>query len=224
MNAHDDRRSTNRRSFLRLLAMLGVGVQAFARSGSVMGAISEARASIEEDWPAMPRRRLGRTNFDASRLIFGCGAALSRGQAVSLLDVAFDAGVNVFDVGYRDYYDDAEKNLAPFLKRTRDRVFLISKAGFISLEPDDEVSLAQAKEGAKEWLKQMDQSLSELQVDHVDAYYLMAVNNPAIVRSDEMYEAFLKAKRAGKVSFFGLSTHQNAQNVLQAAMETDRYD
>ena len=226
MNTHEDRRSTDRRSFLRLLAMLGVGVHAFAKSGNVMGAISEARASasVGGDWPAMPRRKLGRTNFDASRLIFGCGAALSRGQAVSLLDVAFDAGVNVFDVGYRDYYDDAEKNLAPFLKKTRDRVFLISKARFIDLEADDEVSVQQAKVGAKEWLKQMDQSLSELQVDHVDAYYLMAVNNPAIVKSDEMYDAFLQAKQAGKVSFLGLSTHENAQNVLQAAIDTGRYD
>ena len=218
---------TSRRSFIRLLAMLGVGFQAFARSGDVMGAISEARTGVrtDEEWPHMPQRKLGRTNFDASRLIFGCGAALSQGQAVSLLDIALDAGVNVFDVGGRRYYDDAEKHLAPFLRKTRDRVFLISKAKlYLGLDPDDDVTVAQAREGATTWLAQMDESLGELRVEHVDAYYIMGENNPAIVRSDEMFDAFQKAKQAGKVSFFGVSTHENAHNVLMAAAETGRYD
>jgi aryl-alcohol dehydrogenase-like predicted oxidoreductase len=69
----------------------------------------------------------------------------------------------------------------------------------------------------------MEDSLRELQVDHVDAYYMMGENNPGFVRSDEMYEAFLAAKQAGKVRFFGVSTHENAQNVLEAAAETGRF-
>ncbi len=214
----------SRRAFIRLLAMLGVGFQAFARSGDVMGAITEARTKTD-DWPEMPHRKLGRTNFDASRLIFGCGAALSQGQAVSLLDIAFEAGINVFDVGGRRYYQDAEKYLAPFLKKTRDRVFLISKSKlYHGLDPEDAITVAQAKEGAQTWLAQMDESLRELRVENIDAYYIMGENNPAMVRSDEMYEAFLTAKRAGKVEFFGVSTHENAQNVLEAATETGRYD
>jgi aryl-alcohol dehydrogenase-like predicted oxidoreductase len=53
---------------------------------------------------------------------------------------------------------------------------------------------------------------------------MMAVNNPILVTSEEMYGAFLKAKAAGKVRFFGLSTHLNAQNVLDAAIGTGWYD
>ena len=52
----------------------------------------------------------------------------------------------------------------------------------------------------------------------------MAVNNPSLVRSEEVYNAFLKAKAAGKVGYFGLSSHKNAQNVLEAAIETGWYD
>ena len=37
-------------------------------------------------------------------------------------------------------------------------------------------------------------------------------------------KAFDRAKAAGKVKHFGLSTHENAQAVLEAAMETGRYD
>ncbi len=36
----------------------------------------------------------------------------------------------------------------------------------------------------------LDQSLRELQVDRVDAYYLMASNNPSLIASDEIHGAF----------------------------------
>jgi hypothetical protein len=38
-----------------------------------------------------------------------------------------------------------------------------------------------------------------------------------------MHEAFLAAKKAGKVDHWGLSTHQNAQAVLHTAAKTGRY-
>ena len=63
----------------------------------------------------MPHRTLGRTGFEGSRLVFGCGAALSR-RRDALLEAAFDAGINVFDVGFRGYYRDAERHLAPFAR------------------------------------------------------------------------------------------------------------
>ena len=70
----------------------------------------------------------------------------------------------------------------------------------------------------------MDQSLKELQVDGVDAYYLMGSNNPHVIASDEIYSAFQRAKQAGKVRFLGLSSHQNAQKVLETAIDTGWYD
>ena len=66
----------------------------------------------------------------------------------------------------------------------------------------------------------MDNSLKELGVDHVDAYYLMAANNVSMIKSDELAAAFEAAKQAGKVSYFGISTHENAEKVLLACAET----
>ena len=60
----------------------------------------------------MQYRMLGRTGHNSSRLIFGCGAALSRSPKDELLNKAFDSGVNTFDVGYKHYYGNAEKNMA----------------------------------------------------------------------------------------------------------------
>ena len=138
---------------------------------------------------------------------------------------AFDAGINVFDVGPRRYYRDAEKNLAPFVKQVRDEIFLISKAMvYLDVEPNETISLVQSKQAAQTWSSLLDDSLRDLDQDHVDAYYVMGVHNPHIVASDEIYEAFERAKQAGKVTHLGLSTHQNAERVLEAAMRTGHYD
>ncbi len=225
---HDDRFDrTNRRRFLRMVAMVGVGGTTLLRSRDTRAAVYAAKQAggLDVEWPTMPVRKLGRTGFDASRLVFGCGAALSKRPNDALLNAAFDAGINVFDVGYRGYYSDAEQNLAPFLKKVRDRVFLISKARVdIGVEPDESVRVGQARTAAAAWLAHLDQSLSELGVEHVDAYYLMASNNPSFIASDEVREAFTRARQAGKVSHLGLSTHQNAERVLGAAVDSGAYD
>ncbi len=218
---------TNRRRFLQGLAVLGVGGQTLLRSGDVRAAVDAAREAAGDrlPWPEMPRQKLGRTKFLASRLVFGCGAALSRRRRDELLQTAFDAGINVFDVGTRRYYNDAEVHLAPFLKKVRDEIFLISKAPvYLDVEPNEEITLAQARSAAATWSGLLDQSLRELAVDHVDAYYLMASYNPSVIRSEEIHTAFEKAKDAGKVEYLGLSTHQNAEKVLEAAVGSGWYD
>ncbi|MFP6640973.1 MAG: aldo/keto reductase, partial [Myxococcota bacterium] len=215
---------TTRRKFLHYLAVAGIAGRTLFRTGDVRAALAQPQDGSGKPWPRMTYRRLGRTGFEGSRLVFGCGATLSGEPKDELLDQAFDAGVNVFDVGTRRYYKNAEKNLRSFLKKRRDQILLISKAGvYIDIEPHAEVTAAQAKQGAKVWLSLLDQSLADLGVDHIDAYYMMAANNTSVVRNDELFEAFLGAKKAGKVSHWGVSTHENAQNVLDAAAGTKRF-
>jgi hypothetical protein len=57
---------------------------------------------IGSAWP-----ELGRTAFEASRLIFGCGAALSRRPNDALLDAAFDAGIKATPYGRPSITDPA---------------------------------------------------------------------------------------------------------------------
>ncbi|MBT7335050.1 MAG: hypothetical protein HN856_11800 [Gammaproteobacteria bacterium] len=219
--------SSTRRKFLQYGTLAGVGTQTLLKSGSVKASVFEGKeaAGMGEPWPNMQYRTLGRTGHKASRLVFGCGATLSGEPHDDLLDAAFDAGVNTFDVGFKHYYDDAEKNLAPFLKRRRDEIFLISKAYVpTDVDWDEEISVSQAKAAAQGWAAYMDESLQEMNVDHVDAYYYMASNNVSVVTNEEIYRAFENAKAAGKVTHLGLSTHQNAANVLAAATETGWFD
>jgi aryl-alcohol dehydrogenase-like predicted oxidoreductase len=107
----------------------------------------------------------------------------------------------------------------------RDRIFLISKAQVpVELESDEQITSAEARSGASGWVEALEGSLRELGVDHVDAYYLMASHNPSLVASDEIQRAFQGARQAGKVRFLGLSTHRNAQKVLEAAVRSGGYD
>ena len=219
--------ATNRRAFMRYAAMIGVGSQALWHTRSLHGAIAEAQDAAPEapPWPAMAYRKLGRTGFNASRLVFGCGAALSRKPNDRLLELALERGVNVFDVGFRRYYGDAERNMAGFLKRHRDDVYLISKAStYVDIDPNAEVTPEQARQAARTWTEMLDDSLRGLGVEHVDAYYQMGANNPSVVAAEELYGAFQAAKQAGKVSHYGVSTHENAAKVLDAAVDSGWYD
>ncbi|MCP5069736.1 MAG: aldo/keto reductase [bacterium] len=142
-----------------------------------------------------------------------------------LLNAAYAAGINLLDVGYRGYYRDPEQHLSPFIGKVRDDVFLISKAPVdLEAEPDDIVTVEQAKHAAASWARRLDASLTELRVDRVDAYYLMASHNPSLIESEEIYRTFQNAKQAGKVTHFGVSTHRNAEKVLLAAARTGWYD
>ena len=216
----------NRRQFIKVSAVVG---------GSAVISVADPRIGFSQaskiplrrnERPGMTYRKLGRTNFMSSRLVFGCGAALTGGKGVRLLDRAFEAGINHYDVGPNIIYKEAERSLAPFLKAHRKDIWIASKAPLISLriQPNDEITIEQAREAAKSWTELLNASLKELQTEYVDAYYLMAVDNPNIIRSEEMSKAFRDAKTAGKAGYFGLSTHKNATRVLEAAIASGWYD
>lgn len=175
----------------------------------------------------MKYAKLGRTNFMVSRLTFGCGAALMGGKATRLLERAFEQGINHFDVGTTVYYKGSEKELAPFLKKHGDEVWVTSKAfarNGMGIDPSVKYTPALAKQDAVYWTQLLEGSLSDLDVEHVDAYYIMSVGDPQCVASDEMHSAFLKAKEAGKVSHFGISSHKHAGACLQAAIDSGWHD
>lgn len=205
----DSHASINRREFIKLLTVSAVG----------------GKAILFQEKPPMTYRRLGRTGFMSSRLVFGGGAALAGGKAVRLLDRALEAGINHFDLGSNVYYRGAERSFAPFLKINRRKVWVASKAPpMIRVKPEDTITVEQAKSAATSWTKLMDASLKDLGIDYIDLYYLMAVDNPSFISSEEINNAFLTAKKAGKVGYFGLSTHKNAHKVLETAIKTGWYD
>jgi aryl-alcohol dehydrogenase-like predicted oxidoreductase len=228
MTARDE---MNRREFMRTTAVAAASATATATTAVVSTARGQEAAADglihRNERAGMPYRKLGRTNFACSRLVFGGGAALMGGRAVRLLEAAFEAGVNFYDLGSDVFYKGSERAFAPFLAAHRGDIWVTSKAPLRPVdgyEPGKPLTAAQGKFLADYWSGLLDASLKDLGAERVDAYYLMGVGEPEIIRCVELHEAFLKAKQAGKVGHWGVSTHKNAHQVLEAMIETDWYD
>jgi len=228
MNKKDDRFSMERGKFIKLLAAAAVsGTALLAAAGFKTKAQTKSNELIHRnEQPSMTYRKLGRTNFMSSRLIFGCAGVSFGAKNIRLLDRAFEAGINHYDSGSDINYKGTERSLAPFLKAHREKIWIASKANLSSLRisPEDSITIAQARTAAEFWTRQLNASLKNLQTEYVDAYYIANVENTVLISSDEIYKAFLDAKAAGKVGHWGLTTHNNARRILEAAIETGWYD
>ena len=225
MKSKPTKSSMSRREFNKKITAAAIGAPFLVSGGPFStGPSSPEKMDRRNERPTMTYRKLGRTNFMCSRLVFGCGAALAGGKAVRLLDLAFEAGINYYDCGSEDYYRGSEQSFAPFMKANRDQIWVTSKAVMDSGLQNDPADPDKIKTAVKEWERQLEQSLRNLQADYLDGYFMMNVINPLIVECEEMYKAFLDAKAAGKVGHFGLATHKNAQAVLEAAIKTGRYE
>lgn len=213
----------DRREFMKASAAAAVAGTVGSQMGGarpVFGADGLDHRNERTD--RMRYQKLGRTNFMCSRLVFGCGAALAGGKAVRLLERAYEAGINHFDVGYDDYYKGSEKNLAPFANRHKGDVWITSKAP-ARVESGASLTVERAKAAASYWSRELDKSLERLDTDYVDAYYVMGASDPELLKSEELANAFFDARDAGKVGHWGISTHHNAQECLEACIETGWY-
>jgi len=223
-----EKKDMNRRDFMKTSAT------AAAATGAVAMGAGEASAKTTDDLDhrneqtdKMTYKQLGKTKFMSSRLVFGGGGALIAGKGVRLLERSFQAGINNYDLGTNVYYKGAERSFSEFCKRHRDDIWVTSKAmvraDITFRGADKPTSAGEAAKYATFWLEKLDASLKDLGTDYVDAYFLMGVDNPEIVKSEEMGNAFLRAKDAGKVGYFGISTHANAEACLEAATDTGWY-
>ena len=109
----------NRRAFIKTTAA-ATATAAVASSAGAQDAPADGLIHRNER-SGMPYRMLGRTNFMCSRLVFGGGAALIGGKAVRLLNAAFDAGVNFYDLGSNAYYKGSDAPSHRSLRRTAAR-------------------------------------------------------------------------------------------------------
>lgn len=226
MNASQTKGGLGRRDFLKVSAAAAAATTLAGGAARAVDAPNDGLDYRNYRPDRMAYRTLGRTKFVCSRLVFGGGAALSGGRAVRLLDRALEAGINHYDLGSNSYYKQAENAFAEFYKANRGNIWVTSKAPVrpIRLAPGEGVSVEQARTAAKQWTELLDQSLVDMQTDYVDAYYIMMVDQPSLVKSEEMKKAFDTAKAAGKVGHFGISTHLRAEECLAAAIDAGFYD
>lgn len=157
----------------------------------------------------LEKRSLGRTGEMLSIIGFG-GIVVKDAnpeESASLVRLAINAGVNYFDVA--PSYGDAELKLGPALEPYRKSVFLACKTG---------------KRTRSEAKAELEQSLTHLRTDHLDLYQHHAVTTledvDTILGPGGANEAFIEARKEGKIRFIGFSAHS-----VEAAMALmDRFD
>jgi aryl-alcohol dehydrogenase-like predicted oxidoreductase len=155
----------------------------------------------------MDTRTLSGTGLTVSRACFGTmtfGIQNDQAAATRLIDLCFDRGVNFFDTANVYSGGAAETMLGHALKGRRDRVILASKVrGKMGDEPD-ESGLSRAA-----ILKAIDESLTRLQTDYLDIYYLHAPDWEVPI--EETLEAMDTLERAGKVRYPATSNYAGWQ-------------
>lgn len=162
--------------------------------------------------PKLPQCAYGDTGERLSIIGFGgiVVSGVEQEQANRLVAEAVEKGVNYFDVA--PSYGDAEIKLGPALEPYRKNVFLACKTE------------RRTKDGAAAELKE---SLQRLRTDHVDLYQLHAISDvrkdvDTAFGKDGAMEAFLEAKKAGRIRYIGFSAH--SEEAALAAMERYEFD
>ncbi len=194
----------SRRDFnIAAAASLALG----ATAARALGA-EDAQGKAAENASGAPKialRDLGKTGLKVSEISIG---AMTTPEA-AVIQKAIDDGVNYVDTAASYQRGQNEVMVGNALKGRRDKVILATKWN----------------EGSKEGLlKSLDTSLTKLQTDHVDFIQWHGAGSAGAVKNETLKAAFDEAKKAGKARFFGVTTHSNQNEVIDAAIETGYVD
>ena len=170
-----------------------------AAFASVVGVPQQAFAATGE----IPRRTLGRTGAKVS--IVGIGGyhigskSVSEEMGIRIVRTALDSGINFLDNCW-DYNDgESERRMGRALRDGyRQKAFLMTKV--------DGRTAVEAQ-------RQLDESLSRLQTDHIDliqVHEVIRMNDPErVFAPGGAMETLEKARKAGKVRFIGFTGHKS---------------
>jgi aryl-alcohol dehydrogenase-like predicted oxidoreductase len=202
MTSH--RSSIDRRDFLKLGA---------AASGVVVGGCARSDGAAEPSTTLeLGRRPLGATGLEVSEVAFGAHGI----DRPDLMRAAVDAGITTFCVS-GNYLDGMEE------------VALGEAMSALGGRRDDMVIITgnPVREGAstRRVLDDIDASLERLGTDHIHVYLNGDVSSLSDLGAEGLFEAFERAREAGKVGHLGFSSHVGGmQEMMNAAIDDGRFE
>ncbi len=190
---------SSRRNFLfASLSLPAAGMAAVGRREiSALPALASAAS------PSLSYRTLGRTGLKVTTVGFGCMIT----SDPTVIARALDMGINYFDTARSYQQGNNERMVGGVLKGHRDKIVLSSKS--------QATTRAQAEE-------HLETSLRELGTDHLDIWYMHARDSADRI-TDECLEAWQAAKKAGKIRFIGVSTH-NPNAIVDRVLSAGIFD
>jgi len=167
----------------------------------------------------MEYRSLGRTGVQVSSLCLGTanfGNPTPEGTARQIMQMALNAGLNIFDTANSYNEGESERVVGRFLKDTgqRDRVLLATKVYYpVGGGPNDR--------GLSRYhiMRACEDSLRRLQTDRIDLY-ITHRSASSVVPVDETLGALTDLVHQGKVLYLGCSTHP-AWEIMEALMVSE---
>ena len=197
MSKTKDHMGLTRRGFIKTLGLGGM-----AATGVTVPKAMAAQEQSGDKAPSVPRRKLGKTGVEVS--ILSLGGMFDTVNNQLLLRQALNWGVNYWDTAAGYGNGLSEEGFGRFFSRypeARKEVFLVTKAH----------TGAPAK-----MTESLDNSLKKLRTDYVDLFFVHGIAD-----TNEMGEPLkdwvAQMKKAGKMKFFGFSTHTNMEDCLLAA-------
>ncbi len=159
---------------------------------------SPAPQSAQSHGPAM--RKLGGPGIEVTEIGFGA----SRTMDPTLMNYAFEQGINFFDTG-RAYYNGQNEVVVGKVFKDRRRQIVIN---------------CKVQPGSLEKMRSdLEASLKALQTDFVDCLLIHGASKPEHLYGEQTIELLETAREQGKIRTFGFSVHSGAARLLALAAE-----
>jgi predicted aldo/keto reductase-like oxidoreductase len=209
------KKEMGRRDFLKSsLASMG----GFIYLSSSEKPLREKLAERKEPEKKMTYRVLGKTGIRMPVITMG----VMNTDNPNLVRAALNAGMFHLDTASTYQRGTNEAMIGEVLKgRPRDSFAISTKARL----PGDRITGLYPPEATEEaFAKKIDTSLKNLGLDYTDIYHHHGIHAREAALHEPILNALVKAKKAGKIRFAGITTHQNEPVVIRAAVESKVYD
>ncbi len=183
----------SRRDFLKTIGIVG--------AGSLLAPTKRLAAATDKTLQ-VPQRTFGKTGIKVSILSLGSTVDISSNQL--MLRQAVQWGATYWDTAHSYQWGKSEKGFGKYFGKypqDRKKIFLVTKSG------------AWTKKGMT---KDLNESLERMQTDYIDLFFVHGIDNISEMDRDTKVWAE-KQKSAGKIRFFGFSTHSNMEECLLGA-------
>jgi uncharacterized protein len=202
--------NSNRRKFLKtgLATAAGIGLI----SGGVLNRTEMLASQINRG--TMPKRKLGKTGHNVGLFSLGGQATIEQpgthDESVEIINRALDLGVNYIDTAAAYGRGISETYIGEVMKTRRNDVFLATKSHDRSYDGT---------------MRLFEQSLKNLQTDHVDLYQVHNVRTQEdldrMFANDGVTKAFEKLKSEGSVRYLGITGHRDPDILKKGITQFD---
>lgn len=203
----------NRRAFLSTSVGALAGV---LTSGKKVLGLQPGQS--RQDQKSLIQRTLGKTGYKIPIVAMG----VMNADNPELVYRAYELGIRHFDTAANYQRGRNEEMVGKVIEelKARDKVVIATKI-FIPPQQRNQLSAEKIKEIH---LRTIDDCLRRLRTDYVDILYTHNVPDVDWVKNPALIETLQEIKAQKKARFIGLSTHQNMNEVIRAAMEMKIYE